>query len=389
MANIKISELSELTTIHNSNTIFLVTDLTTGNTKFLRLGTFTPGVQYDYTRAQLAFDRANTAFSVGYSANQAFVKANTVGVTAGFAFDKANTGFNKANTVGVTTDSAFNKANTVGATTDASFNKANTVGVTAASAFDKANTGFNKANTVGDLASAGFDKANTVGTSTTAAFNKANTADTTASAAFNRANTSLVASGDTITGVITAPTAANNTSNTMLATTQFVNNQISERKLISGTAKDWNWNSLTTNTFIDFTGIPSWVKRITVMFSGISTNGTSVPIIQLGDSGGIEITGYLGTGMYGTNGVVASNFTTGFATGNISDVGSTRHGIATISLINTNTWCFSSQLGNSDVALIGWGAGSKSLSDTLDRIRITTVNGTDKFDAGLFNILYE
>ena len=36
----------------------------------------------------------------------------------------------------------------------------------------------------------------------------------------------------------------------------------------------------TSGTSIDFTGIPSWVKRITVMFNGVSTNGTSNIQIQ-------------------------------------------------------------------------------------------------------------
>jgi len=46
----------------------------------------------------------------------------------------------------------------------------------------------------------------------------------------------------------------------------------------------------TSGTSIDFTGIPSWVKRITVMFDVVSTNGSAIILIQLGDSGGIETT---------------------------------------------------------------------------------------------------
>ena len=39
----------------------------------------------------------------------------------------------------------------------------------------------------------------------------------------------------------------------------------------------------TSGTSVDFTSIPSWVKRITVMFNGVSTSGTSNPLVQLGD----------------------------------------------------------------------------------------------------------
>jgi len=53
--------------------------------------------------------------------------------------------------------------------------------------------------------------------------------------------------------------------------------------IVSGTAV-----ASTSGTSIDFTSIPSWVKRVTVMFAGVSTNGTGSYLIQIGDSGGIE-----------------------------------------------------------------------------------------------------
>lgn len=154
--------------------------------------------------------------------------------------------------------------------------------------------------------------------------------------------------------------------------------------LVSGTAQ----NS-TSGTSIDFTGIPSWVKRITVMFSGVSTNGTSLALIQLGDSGGIENTGYLGRISDVTTAVNA--FSSGFTLFSDNANTSIYHGQATLSLLNSasNLWVESSILGRSDNQNVYQGAGSKSLSATLDRIRITTVNGTDTFDAGSINILYE
>ncbi len=157
--------------------------------------------------------------------------------------------------------------------------------------------------------------------------------------------------------------------------------------LTSGTAQ-----ASTSGTSIDFTGIPSWVKRITVMFNGVSTNGTSVQLIQIGDSGGIEITGYIGTGTSSSTGAspTHSNFTVGFGLNNGSVAAQTQQGIATIALLDstTNSWAFSF-VGGRDNAVAVFGAGAKSLSSTLDRIRITTVNGTDTFDAGSINILYE
>jgi ABC-type uncharacterized transport system permease subunit len=147
-----------------------------------------------------------------------------------------------------------------------------------------------------------------------------------------------------------------------------------------------------TGTSVDFTSIPSWVKRVTVMFSGVSTNGTSIPLVQLGDSGGIETTGYLGTSTIfrDATAVAGANYTTGFGIGILS-AAYVMHGSMVLSLIDssTNTWASSSNFANSNTAVMTVGAGSKPLSATLDRIRITMVNGTDTFDAGSINILYE
>ena len=149
----------------------------------------------------------------------------------------------------------------------------------------------------------------------------------------------------------------------------------------------------TSGTSIDFTSIPSWVKRITVMFSGVSTNGSSLPMIQLGDSGGVETTGYTaGSTLLGVSSMNSANYTTGFTIKNDAVAGTIMDGFVTINLFNssTNTWVAGGNLytptPTSYLAIV---AGAKSLSATLDRVRITTVNGTDAFDAGSINILYE
>jgi hypothetical protein len=149
----------------------------------------------------------------------------------------------------------------------------------------------------------------------------------------------------------------------------------------------------TSGTSIDFTSIPSWVKRITVMFNGFSTNGSSNYLVQLGDAGGIETTGYLGAGAYIASGAAASTaFTTGFGIQNgAAGSGAITHGAMIISLQNsaTNTWTAIGNFCNSDTARTLYMAGVKPLSDVLTQVRITTVNGTDTFDAGTINILYE
>lgn len=145
----------------------------------------------------------------------------------------------------------------------------------------------------------------------------------------------------------------------------------------------------TSGTAIDFTGIPSWAKRITVMFRGVSTNGTSPFLIQLGDSGGIETTGYAATssGMVNASNYTPQSSTAGYVIGffNAADIAS---GHMVITKIDGNSWVSSHTIKNATNIII-YGGGDKSLSDTLTQVRITTVNGTDTFDAGSINIMYE
>jgi hypothetical protein len=145
----------------------------------------------------------------------------------------------------------------------------------------------------------------------------------------------------------------------------------------------------TSGTSVDFTGIPSWVKRITVAINGVSTNGTSPVQIQLGDSGGIETSGYFGglATITGTNTSAFAAFSSGFAPLGAT-TGATRAGILSIVNIASDTWVASGTFDDSATAA-GLTQGAKLLSATLDRIRLTTVNGTDTFDAGSVNIIYE
>jgi hypothetical protein len=159
---------------------------------------------------------------------------------------------------------------------------------------------------------------------------------------------------------------------------------------IQGTIKSGTAVASTSGTAIDFTGIPSWVKRVTVMFSGVSTNGTSQPMLQLGDSGGIETTGYATYSTSITSGAnAASAYTNGWQLYSGAAVRLIEGNIV-FSLLNasTNTWSGVGNFANDSPGLL-FSSGSKSLSATLDRIRITTANGTDTFDAGSINILYE
>jgi hypothetical protein len=143
----------------------------------------------------------------------------------------------------------------------------------------------------------------------------------------------------------------------------------------------------TSGTSVDFTGIPSWVKRVTVMFDGVSTNGTSLVIVQLGDSGGVETTGYFSTASNQTD-VTSATAGILFCDGSTIVAAALYSGALSFSNVSGNAWV-AFGCGVRQTTNCGSIAGSKTLSDTLTQIRITTVNGTDTFDAGSINILYE
>ena len=143
----------------------------------------------------------------------------------------------------------------------------------------------------------------------------------------------------------------------------------------------------TSGTSVDFTGIPSWVKRVTVMFSGVSTNGTSVVLVQLG-AGSVTTSGYLGAASINTSATLSAAYTTGFGITQQTNAADVQHGLIILTNVSSNTWVASTSMARSDAAT-SQGAGSVTLSGALDRVRITTVNGTDTFDAGSINILVE
>jgi hypothetical protein len=150
-----------------------------------------------------------------------------------------------------------------------------------------------------------------------------------------------------------------------------------------------------SGTSVNFTGIPSWARRITLIFDRVSTSGSSVPQIRLGTSGGIETSGYSqanGQVVNASSTIASNNPTTGFGL-NGNSWSSTVVIVGKIEFVlldpSTNLWVASGVLGRTDAGILTFLGGSKSLSGTLDRISVTTVNGTDTFDAGSINILYE
>jgi hypothetical protein len=148
----------------------------------------------------------------------------------------------------------------------------------------------------------------------------------------------------------------------------------------------------TSGTAIDFTSIPAGTKRITIMFQDVSSNGSSNLIIQIGDAGGIETTGYTGSTSQTTNlALSATVHSSGFLLGTNIGASSVVNGAVTLTLLSVSgdTWMASGNVGYSNAAGTATVGGYKDLSAELTQVRITATNGADTFDAGTINITYE
>jgi hypothetical protein len=146
----------------------------------------------------------------------------------------------------------------------------------------------------------------------------------------------------------------------------------------------------TSGTSIDFTSIPSWVKRITVMFNGVGTNGSSLYLIQIG-SGSVSNTGYISDGIYPNGPTNSGLITTGLVQQGVVFAYATDsgyYGSTVLTTLGSNIWV-STGANVAGSSRLQFNSGAKTLSGVLDRVRITTVNGTDTFSNGTINILYE
>ena len=142
---------------------------------------------------------------------------------------------------------------------------------------------------------------------------------------------------------------------------------------------------------IAFLNIPSTVERITVMFNAVSTNGASALQVQLGTgTATYTTTGYAGAGLNSNAGTVGTtNHTTGLVTPAANNATAIIVGHAVFTNVSGNIWVGSLNVARTDVASIGVSSTVVTLGAVLTCIRVTTVNGTDQFDAGSINIIYE
>jgi hypothetical protein len=195
------------------------------------------------------------------------------------------------------------------------------------------------------------------------------------------------------TGAYALSLVTNNTTQMTIASSGIITGTAGNLMLVQGTAQ-----ASTSGTSITFTGIPSWVKRITVMLNGVSVTGSSYVLVQIG-SGSTTTSGYVGSGTNTGTGSAASIYTLSYTNAfgmSASSPGTGNYNIiGTLANISGNNWIWSC-VGNDSGSAVGLtGAGKIALGGVLDRVVFaastssSTMSGTDTFDAGTINIQYE
>ena len=205
-------------------------------------------------------------------------------------------------------------------------------------------------------------------------------------ASFIPTGSTVPANGMYLSAANTLDFATNTTNQVSISSGGIVTGTAGNLMLVSGTAIS---SPFSTPTAPGFTGIPSWVKRITVMVSALSPSSTANMLIQLGSTT-YTTTGYRGVGQnWGPSSTTTTSYTTGFGIGNTTGTAADSfNGLFTISLLGSNIWTCSGSVGRDNSNLGSATAGAVTLSGTLDRIRFY-IDGTATFDAGTINIQYE
>ena len=160
---------------------------------------------------------------------------------------------------------------------------------------------------------------------------------------------------------------------------------------VSGVIKSGTATASTSGTSIDFTGIPATAKRITVLFNGVSSNGTASFTVQIG-SGSVDTTGYVAGSTYILNASTITNvgsttYTTGFGLNTVGSAATTLSGAMVLYQVDTNAWVASGSFNATNTGATTITNGRKTTSGALDRVRISA--NSDTFDAGSINILWE
>lgn len=138
--------------------------------------------------------------------------------------------------------------------------------------------------------------------------------------------------------------------------------------------------------------VPSWVRRVRFALHNVSLSGSALIRFRIGASGVPEVSGYNSVGSTIGTGAATVSQNNGFDIYNNGPGSSIFYfGSIDFSLVDsaTNTWvasgAFSAPANNATFVV----AGSISLPGVLTTLQIRSSNGSDTFDSGIVNVMYD
>lgn len=140
----------------------------------------------------------------------------------------------------------------------------------------------------------------------------------------------------------------------------------------------------TSGTTHDFTGLPDYIRRLTLTFGAVGTDSATELLVQLGDASSFETSGYISSSGFESSDLELS--TAGFVILRVaaSDI---NRGHMVITRADTLDWISSHTMYLDTTGRNCKGGGSKTLTGTLTRVRLTTEAGL--FDEGQITLHYE
>jgi hypothetical protein len=157
---------------------------------------------------------------------------------------------------------------------------------------------------------------------------------------------------------------------------------VTDTNLTRGTAVD------ATGTEVNFTSLPTGIRKLTLVLDQVSINATNNVFVRLSTSGTFATTGYESQAMRIQNASTSSSVTdtTQFVIINNDNAARLWTGSFTWHNITGDTWVMSGTCNSNSTDRAMVSGGTKNLGGTLDGLRVYT---TGTYDNGQFNIFYE
>ena len=145
--------------------------------------------------------------------------------------------------------------------------------------------------------------------------------------------------------------------------------------------------TLTTQTLLDIEDIPTYVREFNILFKSVSTNGTSLPIVRMGDNISFATSGYNVVAQASS----AAVYTTGIVIDNDASASNKFSGLLRLRMQDSTSqiWVANGMFSIPFTTKLCFTSGLCSLAKDFTRCRVTTVGGTDQFDEGSISFSYK